>query len=70
MRLLILATLLCLSQSVQAGDKVFSGPQVGEKPPVFKVRGVFDTDAGTETDFVAKSNGKPIVLIFVHDLNR
>lgn len=70
MRLLILATLLCLSQNVQADDKVFSGPQVGEKLPEFKVRGVFDTDAGTEMDFVAKSNGKPIVLIFVHDLNR
>lgn len=70
MRLFILATMLCVSLSVQADDKVFSGPQVGEKLPEFKVRGVFDQDAGIEMDFVSKSNGKPIVLIFVHDLNR
>jgi hypothetical protein len=70
MRLLILATMLCVCQSAQADDKFFSGPQVGEKLPEFKVRGVFDKEAGIEMDFVAKSNGKPIVLIFVHDLNR
>ena len=69
MRILVLVT-LCLVPCLMADDGIFSGPQVGEKLPEFKVRGVFDQDAGIEMDIVAKSNGKPIVLIFVHDLNR
>lgn len=59
----------CVTTS-RADDPVFSGPQVGEKLPAFKVRGVFDDDAGKELDFVSQANGKPIVLIFVHDVNR
>jgi len=51
-------------------DKIFSGPQVGEKLAPFKVRGVFDQDAGKDLDFVTQADGKPIVLIFVHDANR
>lgn len=51
-------------------DPVFSGPQVGEKLPSFKVKGVFGEAAGKELDFVKQANGKPIVLVFVHDLNR
>jgi hypothetical protein len=53
-----------------AADPVFSGPQVDEKLPAFKVRGVFDDDAGKELDFVTAAGDKPIVLIFVHDMNR
>lgn len=53
-----------------AQEPVFSGPQAGEKLPVFKIRGVFDPDAGKELDFVAAAKGKPLVLVFVHDLNR
>ncbi len=45
-------------------------PQVGEKILPFKVQGVFDQAAGQEIDFVAQANGKPLVLIFVHDVNR
>jgi hypothetical protein len=53
-----------------AADPIFSGPQVGEKLSPFQVRGVFDQDAGKDLDFVTKADGKPIVLIFVHDVNR
>jgi len=53
-----------------AQEKVFSGPLVGEKLKPFKVRGVFDDDAGKDLDFVTKAGGKPIVLVFVHDANR
>lgn len=53
-----------------ADDPIYSGPQVGEKLPSFKVRGVFDDQAGKELDFVGQANGKPIVLVFVHDVNR
>lgn len=69
--LCIAGWMLSLVAAVQAEDqKIFSGPQVGEKLPAFKVRGVFDTDAGKDLDFVTQADGKPIVLIFVHDVNR
>lgn len=55
---------------VSAQEQPFSGPQMGEKMSSFKVRGVFDEDAGKDIDFVGKADGKPIVLIFVHDVNR
>jgi hypothetical protein len=61
---------ICSAASLVAADPVFSGPQVEEKLPAFKVRGVFDADAGKDLDFVTQAEGKPIVLIFVHDLNR
>lgn len=49
---------------------IFSGPQVGEVLPPLPVRGVFDEDAGKELDFVTAAEGKPIVLVFVHEMNR
>lgn len=58
------------AQEKDKKDKVFSGPQVGEKLPSFKVKGFFEPDAGKDLDFVKKADGKPIVLVFVHDLNR
>lgn len=66
----ILVLLLAMPVSVVAQDQVFSGPQVGEKLAGFKVRGVLDSDAGKELDFVATADGKPIVLVFVHDVTR
>ena len=59
-----------LSSIAIAQDPIFSGPQVGEKLGAFKVKGVFDDVAGKELDFVAAADGKPIVLIFVHEVNR
>jgi hypothetical protein len=56
--------------SAVAQDPVFSGPQPGEKLGAFKVRGVFDDAAGKEFDYVTDAAGKPIVLIFVHEVNR
>lgn len=64
--LVALATVL----PARADDPVFSGPQVGEKLLPFTVRGVFEPDAGKELDFVTQAAGKPLVLIFVHDVNR
>jgi hypothetical protein len=58
------------AQEPEKKDRVFSGPQVGEHLPAFKVRGVFGDAAGKELDFVEQAKGKPIVLVFVHDLNR
>jgi hypothetical protein len=67
---LALAALGAVAGGARAQDKVFSGPQAGEKLPPFKVRGVFDADAGKDVDFVARADGKPILLVFVHDANR
>src|SRR5262245_36267419 len=58
------AALLC------ADEPIYSGPQKGEKLASFKVRGIFDDEAGKEMDFVEQATGQPIVLIFVHDANR
>src|SRR3954464_1421557 len=75
--LLSLATIAVTGVPALAQDKpsteperLFSGPQVGEKLPPFRVRGVFDADAGKDLDFVTQAGGKPIVLVFVHDVNR
>ena len=70
MRLASCLFLLALAGPAVAEDKVFSGPQPGEKLAPFKVRGVLDPDAGKDLDFVTAAGGKPVVLVFVHDLNR
>lgn len=54
----------------QEQEVVFSGPQPGEPLLPFVVQGVFDNDAGKDLDFVTQADGNPIVLIFVHDVNR
>lgn len=51
-------------------EAVFSGPQKGEKLTGFKVLGVHDDLAGKEVDFVARADGKPLVLVFVHTITR
>ncbi len=53
-----------------AEDALFSGPQVGEKLTSFTVRGVYDDEEGKEFDYVKQADGKPICLIFVHELTR
>lgn len=57
-------------QEAPINEAVFSGPQVGEALPSFVVQGVFDEQAGKETNYVEIANGRPVVLIFVHDVNR
>ncbi len=66
----LIVSLLACHSSLLADDQVFSGPQVGEKLTPFKVRGVFDDEAGKEYDYVKQANGKAICLIFVHELTR
>lgn len=74
MRISLITAAIVLGASslgfLQAEEPLFSGPQVGEKLPAFTVRGVFDDDAGKDLDFVSAAKGQPIVLIFVHELNR
>lgn len=65
-----LILVLFVLSSACAEEKLFSGPQVGEKLKPFKVKGVFDDAAGKDLDFVTKADGKPILLLFVHEANR
>lgn len=65
-----LILMLFVLGSAFAEEKLFSGPQVGEKLKPFKVKGVFDDAAGKDLDFVTKADGKSILLLFVHEANR
>ncbi len=72
-RILALMVLAHLGPSGAAGhalEAVFSGPQVGEKLPLFTMRGVFDSEAGKSIDLVSQAAGKPVLLVFVHETNR
>jgi hypothetical protein len=65
-----LTAVIMASLQAVAQEQLFSGPQVGEKLSPFKVLGTFDEEAGKQMDFVGQAGSKPIVLIFVHDVNR
>jgi hypothetical protein len=58
------------AEATTTTDKVFSGPQVGEKLSPFVMRSALGSDAGKEIDVVTRANENPIVLVFVHDVNR
>ncbi|WP_149499285.1 hypothetical protein [Roseiconus lacunae] len=53
-----------------AADPVFSGPQVGEMLPGFKLNGVYDELAGKTIAPLDDAGDSPIVIVFVHDLTR
>ena len=66
---LFLACLLPVA--VRGADKpIFSGPQVGEKLASFKVKGIYDDDAGKELDYIKKAAGKTMFVVFVHKRTR
>ena len=58
------------SSNSKTSEDVFSGPQVGEKLPSFLIRGVLGDIGGKDVDFVKVAGGQPIVLVFIHDVNR
>jgi hypothetical protein len=62
----MMLTAFCLADET----KEFSGPQKGEAITPFKVRGVLGDKAGEEYDLVAEAKGQPLVLLFVHEVNR
>jgi len=68
--IVFLAVACCTLKADAEDKKVFSGPQVGEKLPPLKVRGVFGDDAGKVLDFARLAGDKPAVLIFMHKLTR
>ena len=67
--LVVLSCTLSLSHAL-ADDPVFSGPQMGEPLPGFKIHPVLNADTDETLDLVSRADGKPITLIFVHELTR
>jgi hypothetical protein len=55
--------------SQEAGPE-FSGPQVGEKLAPFTVKGILGDEAGKDLDLIKSADGKPVCLIFVHEVTR
>ena len=67
---LALGIILVAFQAAAAEDRVFSGPQPGEKLPSFKVTGVRGELKEKEFDFIQSAAGKPVVLAFFHEYTR
>ncbi|MBL8799870.1 MAG: hypothetical protein JNM56_38670 [Planctomycetia bacterium] len=67
---LVLLLTLGSAQADDAVEKIFSGPQPGEKLTGFKVQGMFGRWDGKEADPIADANQAPTVLIFVHEWTR
>jgi len=55
---------------VSSNEPVFSGPQLGESLPGFKAHGLSGDLKGKEFDPIADADGKPVTLIFFHELTR
>ncbi len=53
-----------------AAPKIFSGPQVGEKLPALKVKGVYGEQAGKTWDLLESNKDQPKLLIFLHKRTR
>jgi hypothetical protein len=69
-----LAALLILISPCMADqgpdEPIFSGPQVGEELPSFSVRKIGPGEAGQGIDLVEQAGDGPLLLVFVHDVNR
>ena len=61
---------LALLASARSEEKVYSGPQPGEKTTPFKSVELRGEDAGKERDIIAEHKGAPTTLIFVHGVER
>jgi len=59
-----------VSQNVPQKPKVYSGPQVGESAPNFRFLKTLGTEEPEELDPIAIADGKPALLVFLHDVNR
>src|SRR5438045_3616866 len=61
---------LALLGPAPSEDKVYSGPQPGEKTTPFKSIELRGEDAGKERDVIVEHKGAPTTLIFVHGVER
>lgn len=54
----------------QDQDPVFSGPQAGEPLVAFTMETLLERDAVKKIDPIEQADGKPVILIFVHEITR
>ena len=66
------ALALCIALPARGEEeKIFSGPQVGEKLAGFEVQGVYDDDAGKKRPWRESVEAdKATLLIFIHEITR
>jgi hypothetical protein len=70
-QLSVLAIFLALPFSnAHAADPIFSGPQPGARTSPFKVTAIGESEPWKERDPIAENGAGPIVLIFIHNLER
>jgi hypothetical protein len=65
-----LFALVCFSATAAPDDDVYSGPQPGEPVPNFTFRQILGVEEPCEIDPVEKAGDRPLLLVFVHDVNR
>lgn len=66
---MLVATAMVVSTAA-AQEKVYSGPQAGEKVTGFKAVELAPGKAGPEFDVVRRHDGKASVVVFVHGIER
>ena len=66
----LLSILLSVSATGFAQKSPFSGPQPGERIEPFKVLVVNGPEAGKEVDYLSDYGDSPVLLIFLHQLDR
>lgn len=63
-------TAVVLAQEITASEPIYSGPQNGEPITPFAFRLALGPLAGKELDVVSDAENHPVVLIFLHNINR
>ncbi|MEL7496709.1 MAG: hypothetical protein AAFN77_03820 [Planctomycetota bacterium] len=68
-------TIPCVAQDDESSqtktpETIYSGPQVGEALPAFKMKMGFGEQAGKEVDLVTEAGENSVVVIFVHKKSR
>ena len=56
--------------TAHAADPVFSGPQIGEKLPPLKVKGVYGSHVDQDVDLIDTAGDKPVLIFFIHERTR
>ena len=71
MKIALLIPLLTAASLLAADkEKVFSGPQKGEKTTPFEVRSLTAKGPGEKRDPIKAAAGRPVALVFLHGLER
>ena len=70
LRLSALVVWLAFASSIFAAERVYSGPQPGEEATGFKVVGLGETEQRPERVIDPATAEKPMVLVFLHTIER